>query len=185
VIWACAPGGTQVPAAVIEAMAAFQRRGVSNLHGPFPASAENDAVVDAARAAGARLLGSTDPGQIHFGANTTSLHFHLAHALEREWRSGDAIVVTSLDHDANVRPWVRAAERAGVEVRTWRFRRQDGNLHLDDLLPMLDDRVRLVAVTAAANEVKPKRGGPNPNPNLDVGMTISTLVLPEGGLPSD
>ena len=150
-VWACGPGGTQVPQAVIDAMGGYLRRGVSNLHGPFPASAESDAVLDAARAAGARLVGSDDPETVHFGLNTTSLHFHLAHALGREWNPGDAIVVTSLDHDANVRPWIRAAEERGVIVRTWRFRTDDGRLHVADLEPLLDQRVRLVAVTAAAN----------------------------------
>ena len=151
VVWACAPGGTQVPNCVIEAMAQYQRSGVSNLHGPFPASAESDVVVDAARAAAACLLGAADPEQIHFGLNTTSLHFHLAHALAREWQAGDAIIVTSLDHDANVTPWVRAAASRGVEVRTWHFNRTDGQLHLHDLVALLDEQVRLVAVPGAAN----------------------------------
>jgi len=151
VIYTCAPGGTQVPERVIDAMAAYLRRGTSNLHGPFPISAENDAVVAAARSAGARFLGAVDPGEIHFGLNTTSLTFHLAHAMARKWRRGDAVVVTSLDHDANVRPWVRLATERGCEVRTWHFRREDGRLHLGDLAPLLDERVRVVAVTAASN----------------------------------
>ena len=151
VVYACAPGGTQVPEAVIQAMAAYQRSGVSNLHGPFFMSAESDAVVDAARQASADFLGCSNPEQIHFGLNTTSLHFHLSHALARSWHSGDAMIITNIDHDSNIRPWLRAAQAHNVEVRTWHFNPDDGQLHLADLEALLDERVTFVALPAASN----------------------------------
>lgn len=150
VIWADAPGGTQVPERVIDGMARFLRRGTANLHGDFAASAETDAIVEEARSAAAVFLGTLHPEEIHFGQNTTSLHFALSHALARTWNKGDAIIITNLDHDANVRPWVLAAEQAGAEVREWQVR-EDAALHLEDLDELLDSAVQLVAVTAAAN----------------------------------
>lgn len=152
VVWADAPGGTQLPAEVISAMSARQHQGLSNLHGAFCASAEMDALVWQARERAAWLLGAHDPASIHFGANTTSLSFQTSHAVAKRWQPGQAIVVSQLDHDANVRPWVLRAEERGLAVRWWPLR-SDGRLHLEDLASLLDDQVVLVAVTAASNSL--------------------------------
>jgi selenocysteine lyase/cysteine desulfurase len=102
--------GTQVPAAVIDAVTEGLRDAMTNVGGPFAASHRSTAVVAEARAAVADLVGGVPEGVV-FGPNMTTLTFHLADALSRTWRPGDEVVVTSLDHDANVRPWVLAAAR--------------------------------------------------------------------------
>src|SRR5690242_18083112 len=108
--------GTQVPEPVIEAIASAYRGGIGNEGGAFPASERSGAIVAAARAAVADLVGG-DPRGVVFGPSMTALTYRLASALSRTWRAGDEIVVSRLDHDANVRPWVQAAERAGATVR--------------------------------------------------------------------
>jgi cysteine desulfurase family protein (TIGR01976 family) len=144
--------GTQVPASVIEATSAAYRGGLGNGHGGFPASDRSDAIVAAARHAVADLVGGDAQGVV-LGPNSTSLVYLIATALARTWTTGDEVVLTRLDHDANVRPWVQWAERTGVTVR-W----------VDPVLPVcelpaerldgvLSDRTRLVAVTAASNVV--------------------------------
>ncbi len=151
VIWVDAPGGTQVPQRVIDGMSRFLQRGTANLHGDFAASAETDAIMDEARHAAALLLGAKSEEEVHFGQNTSSLHFALSHSLAKTWRKKDVIIVTNIDHDANIRPWVLAAETSGATVRTWTVHKEDGQLHLEDLEQLLDERVVFVAVTAAAN----------------------------------
>ena len=144
------PGGTQTPASVIEAMAGVLERGVSNLGGGFGASDEAVRVTADARAAMGRMLGA-DSSTISFGQNMTSLTFAMSRALGATWREGDAIVVTSLDHDANFTPWVMAAGDTGVEVRVAEFNTTTGLLDPDDVADLLDERVRLVAVCHASN----------------------------------
>lgn len=144
------PGGTQTPAPVIEAMAGVLERGVSNLGGGFGASDEAVRVTAEARAAMGRMLGA-DSATISFGQNMTSLTFAMSRALGATWREGDAIVVTSLDHDANFTPWVMAAGDTGVEVRVAEFNTTTGLLDPDDVADLLDERVRLVAVCLASN----------------------------------
>ena len=112
-VFADAPGGSQVPETVIEAMASYLRTSNSNMHGPFPTSVETDALVDGARRAGADFLGCR-PQEIVFGPNATSLLLSISRAVGRTLGPGDEIVVTKLDHDANVAPWLLLAEDTGV-----------------------------------------------------------------------
>lgn len=147
-----APGGSQTPDPVIEAVAGHLRRGISNSSGAFATSRETDAVVAAARRAGADLVGA-DPGEIVFGPNSTTLLFHLSRAFARTLRPGDEVVVTRLDHDANIRPWVRAAQDAGATVRWVDLRLEDATLDEVSFEAALSDRTRLVAFSLASNGV--------------------------------
>ncbi len=151
-VWADCPGGSQVPDTVIEAMTGRLRRGVSNTHGAFPVSRETDELIAEARRAGAALTGA-DPGEIVFGQNATSLLFSLSRAFTRTLGPGDEIVVTRLDHDANIRPWLMAAEDAGATVRWVDIRTDDVTLDLDSFDAALSEKTRLVAVTLASNAV--------------------------------
>ncbi len=147
------PGGTQVHGSAIEAMAGFMQVGGSNQHGPFVTSLETDIVVARAREAVADLFGAM-PEEIMFGQNMTSLTYALSRALARTWRPGDNIVVTRLDHDANVAPWIQAASDAGVSIRFVDFEPDEGcDLDLGSLDRALDARTRLVAFTHASNAV--------------------------------
>lgn len=147
------PGGTQSPAGVIEAMSGYLRRGSSNHGGPFLTSRETDATTDAARLAMMDLLNARRPEEIIFGQNMTSLTFSISRAIARTWQPGDEIIVTRLDHDANIAPWLRAAEDSGVQVRWLDFRREDCTLDLTLLADLLNERTRLVAVNYASNAV--------------------------------
>ena len=144
------PGGTGVPAEVIEAMAGRLRVGTSNIGGAFGASREADSVVAAAREAVADLLGGR-PEEVAFGQNMTSLTFAVSRALARSWGPGDEVVVTRLDHDANVAPWRLAAADRGAAVRLVEFDPADGTLDLAHLERVLGPHTRLLAVTAASN----------------------------------
>ena len=147
------PGGTQVPDSVIDAMADFMRAGGSNHGGPFVTSRETDAVAASARRAIADLIGAS-PDEIAFGQNMTSLTLSVSRALAATWMIGDNVVVTRLDHDANVWPWVIAARDAGVEVRWIDFDPEDGcRLQIEQVSEVIDRRTRLVAATAASNAV--------------------------------
>jgi cysteine desulfurase family protein (TIGR01976 family) len=152
--WASLDGaaGTQVPAAVIEAIAASLRDGMANVHGAFAASERSTAIVEEARRAVADLVNGRSEGVV-LGPNMTTLTFHVADALSRGWSGGDEVVVTSLDHDANVRPWVIAAERAGATVRWAEFDTDTGELTAERVGEVIGDRTRLVAVTAASNAI--------------------------------
>ena len=143
------PGGTQVPGVVADAVATAYRSAISNRHGGFASSDRADGVVDAAREAAADLLGADTRGVV-FGHSMTANTYVLATALAKTWRPGDNVVLSQLDHDANVRPWVQAAARAGADVR-WAKVDQDTNLPLEQFQELVDDRSRLVAVTAASN----------------------------------
>ena len=151
-VWADCPGGSQTPDTVIEAISSSLRSGVSNTHGAFAASAEIDAAISRAREAGADLMGA-DPGEIVFGPNATSLLFSLSRAFARTLRPGDEIVLTNLDHDANVRPWLLAAQDAGATVRWVDLLDDDVTLDLDSFDAALSDRTKLVAFTLASNAV--------------------------------
>ena len=151
-VWADAPGGSQMVDAAIEAVTDRMRAGASNTHGVFPVSEEIDAVIADARRAGADLLGCDD-GEIVFGQNTTSLLLHLSRSIGRTWGPDDEIVVTRLDHDANVRPWVLAAADAGATVRWIDVRPGDVTIDLDDVARTIGPRTRLVACTLASNAV--------------------------------
>ncbi|HEX6845210.1 MAG TPA: cysteine desulfurase-like protein [Actinomycetota bacterium] len=151
-VWADAPGGSQAPDTVIEAIAARLRAGSSNTHGAFAASREIDDVIADAHVAGAAFLGA-DPDEVVFGQNATSLLLHLSRSFSRTLGPDDEVVVTRLDHDANVRPWVLAANDAGATVRWIDVREDDVTLDLDSLDAAITERTRLVAVTLASNAV--------------------------------
>jgi cysteine desulfurase family protein (TIGR01976 family) len=142
--------GTQVPDSVIEAISGAYRAGIGNEGGAFAASDRSGAIVAAARQAIADLVGG-DPHGVVLGPNMTTLTYRLAYALSRTWGPGDEIVVSRLDHDANVRPWVQAAERAGATVRWAEVDLPAGELPAEQYDTLLSDRTRLVAVTAASN----------------------------------
>ena len=144
--------GTQVPAPVIEAIADAYRSGIGNVGGTFPASGRSGAIVAECRQALADLTGGSPDGVV-LGPNMTTLTYRLAEALSRHWEPGDEVVVSRLDHDANIRPWVQAAERRGATVR-W----AEVDIATTELPPaqygdLLSERTRLVAVTAASNVV--------------------------------
>jgi cysteine desulfurase family protein (TIGR01976 family) len=144
------PGGTQVPRPVVDAMADYLLNHNANTHWHYPTSEETDAMIASARAALADLLGAI-PSEVAFGANMTTLTFHLARALGRGWGPTDEVVVTELDHHANVAPW-RALERErGVTVRSVPMVPGTGQLDWTAFERALGPRTRLVAVGAASN----------------------------------
>ena len=144
------PGGSQTPDLVAEAVAATLTSAIANRGSVTPAEARADSVVVEARAAMADLL-ALDPRGIVFGRSATELTFHLSRTFSRGWTPGDEVVVSRLDHDANVRPWVIAAESVGASVRWAEFDPATGELTPDDIESVVSDRTRLVAVTAASN----------------------------------
>jgi cysteine desulfurase family protein (TIGR01976 family) len=147
--------GTLAPAPVIDAVADALRFSMANVHGAFDASEHSTETVEAARRAIADLLGGRPDGVV-LGPNMTTLTFHLADALSRDWTAGDEVIVTSLDHDANIRPWVLAAERKGATVRWAEFDPETGELAAETFDELIGDRTRLVAVTAASNAIGTK-----------------------------
>lgn len=144
------PGGTQMPTPVIEAMAETLSAGVSNRGRLTPAERRADDTVIAARAAMGDLLGA-DPRGIVFGRSMTQITFDIARTLAQGWGPGDEIVVSKLDHDADVRPWVIHAERVGATVRWAEFDPATAEMSPEDVLRHVGDRTRLVALTGASN----------------------------------
>ena len=142
--------GTQVPDAVISAISDAYRAGIGNSDGAFPASARSDAIMRECRAAVADLVGG-DPDGVVLGPNMTTLTYRIAATLASTWRPGDEVIVSRLDHDANVRPWVQAAGRAGAVVRWAEVDTATGELPAEQYAGLLSDRTRLVAVSAASN----------------------------------
>jgi cysteine desulfurase family protein (TIGR01976 family) len=151
VIWADGPGGTQVPGSVIEAMRGFLQRGGSNHGGFFEASRDSDEVHREARSALADFLGASSVDEIAFGQNMTSLTFATSRAVARTWDRNSEVVVTRLDHDANVTPWVMAAADRGATVRKVDVNPTDATLDMDSMESAIGPNTRLVAVTAASN----------------------------------
>ena len=147
------PGGTQAPERVIEAMVGYLRSGSSNHGGPFQTSREADAATDSAREAMRDMLNAHRMEEIVFGQNMTSLTFSISRAMAQEWQPGDEIVLTRIDHDGNVSPWLRAAEDRGVTVRWLDFRPENCTLAIATLPGLLNERTRLVAVNYASNAV--------------------------------
>jgi cysteine desulfurase family protein (TIGR01976 family) len=145
------PGGTQTPDEVIEAIAKYLREANANLGGPFETSRRSDAVVADARLAAAGFLGCSAE-EVVFGANMTTLNFALSRACAREWREGDEVVVTRLDHDANVSPWLELAHDLGLVVKFADIH-DDATLDLDDLASQLSERTRVLAFPWASNAV--------------------------------
>ena len=146
-----APGGTQVPDSVIDAVAACLRDENANLGGPFQTSRLSGALVERAHATAARFLDATID-EVVFGANMTTLNFALSRAASREWREGDEIVCTQLDHDGNIAPWLELAHDRGFKVQLARV--DDGcRIDLDHLRSLVNERTRVVAYPFAANSV--------------------------------
>ncbi|MFF4419117.1 cysteine desulfurase-like protein [Streptosporangium sp. NPDC001559] len=144
------PGGSQTPGVVAEAVAGTLRSAVSNRGVMTAAERRADAIVTGARRAMADLLAATPEGVV-FGRSMTQLTYDMARALAKEWRPGDEVVVTTLDHDANIRPWEQAALARGVTVRRADFDPDSGELPVAAVADLLTERTRLVAVTAASN----------------------------------
>jgi len=145
------PGGTQVPDEVISAIANYLRESNANVSGPYETSRRTERLVADARLAAASFLGGS-PEEVVFGANMTTLNFALSRAAAREWSEGDEVVVTRLDHDANVSPWLELAHDLGLVVRFADIR-DDTTLDLDDLAAQLSERTRVVAFPWASNAV--------------------------------
>jgi cysteine desulfurase family protein (TIGR01976 family) len=161
VVFADAPGGSQVADTVIQRMADYLRRSNANAHGAFATSQETDHVVEEAHRAAADLL-NADSDEVVFGPNATTLLFAVSRSIARTLEPGDEVVVTRLDHDANVRPWVLAAEDAGATVRWVDVREEDVTLDAESLAAALSEHTKVVAFTLASNAV----GTVTPAPNL-------------------
>ena len=144
------PGGTQVPRYVVEKMTDYLYHHNANTHWAYPTSAETDAAIEHAREVCAAFLNAS-PAEIAFGANMTTLTYHLSRALGRRFSTGDEIVVTEMDHHANVDPWRRLAVERGVTVRTVRMDTATGTLVQDDLERFIGPKTRVVAIGAASN----------------------------------
>jgi cysteine desulfurase family protein (TIGR01976 family) len=145
--------GSQVPTSVIEAVADYLAHHNANRGGVIPTSQETDSLMDAAHLAAKDFLGAANPAEIAFGQNMTSLTFSLSRALAKTWSPGDEIIVSRLDHDANVTPWVMAARDAGCVVKHIDIQPEDCTLAIETLPGLLSDRTKLVAVGYASNAV--------------------------------
>lgn len=144
------PGGTQVPRGVVEAMADYLLHHNANTHWNYPTSNETDAALRYARAAMADFLNAS-PSEIVFGANMTTLTFHLSRALGRQFSTGDEIVITELDHHANIAPWQALERERGIVLRTVKMIPETGQLDWDEFTRQITERTRLVALGAASN----------------------------------
>jgi cysteine desulfurase family protein (TIGR01976 family) len=144
------PGGTQVPKSVVEAMSDYLLRHNANRHWAFATSAETDQAIEEARTALADFLNAT-PREIVFGANMTTLAFHLSRALGRRWQAGDEVMVTELDHHANIAPWQALVLERGITLRTVRMIPETGELDWKDFERQVSGNTRLVALAAASN----------------------------------
>ena len=145
------PGGTQVPDEVIDAVARYYRESNANVSGPYDTSRRTEALVTQARLTAAAFLGCT-PDEPVFGANMTTLNFALTRAAARGWHAGDEILVTQLDHDANVSPWLELARDRDLRIELVAIR-EDTTLDLEDLERKLSERTRVVAFPVASNAV--------------------------------
>jgi cysteine desulfurase family protein (TIGR01976 family) len=145
------PGGTQVPDEVIDAISRYYRESNANVSGPYETSRRTEALVAQARLAAADFLGCT-PEEAIFGANMTTLNFALTRTAGRDWRAGDEILVTRLDHDANVSPWLELARDRDLRVQFVEIQ-DDTTVDLDDLERKLSARTRVVAFPVASNAV--------------------------------
>jgi cysteine desulfurase family protein (TIGR01976 family) len=144
------PGGTQVPQAVIDAVVAYYRSANANEHGLFPTSRRSDGLIAQAREAMADFFNARSAAEIVFGANMTTLTLHLARALGRDLKPGDEVVVTRLDHDANIAPWLFLQE-SGAMVRWLEIDGRDCTLKLDRLDGIINKKTRIVAAGLASN----------------------------------
>jgi cysteine desulfurase family protein (TIGR01976 family) len=144
------PAGSQVPDVVADAVAGTLLSGLCSRGTVTAAEIRAEHIVASARQAAADLLGA-QPNGIIFGRSMTQLTYDISRTLAKQWRSGDEVIVTKLDHDANIRPWVQAAEARNVRVRWAEFDRATGEMPVEAITSLLTDRTRLVAITAASN----------------------------------
>ena len=147
------PGGTQIAKQSLDRITKYLLESNANHEGAFATSIDSDAVLDDAHRAMADFYNAPSPEEIVFGNNMTTLTLHISRSLSREWNEGDEIVVTRLDHDANVSPWVLAAQDRGVKVNWVDFDVEDGTLNLDQMQKMLERKPRLLAVGYASNSL--------------------------------
>ncbi len=145
------PGGTQITKRAIDRITSYLLMHNANHEGAFATSIESDAVLQEAHVAMADFLNAPSPDEIIFGNNMTTLTLHISRSIARTWQAGDEIVVTRLDHDANITPWVLAAQDRGVNVRWVDFDPEQGVLNLEDMQAALERKPRLVAVGYASN----------------------------------
>ncbi len=150
VVYFDAPGGTQVPHVVAEAMTEYLFHHNANTHWLYPTSEETDAIIDRSREAVADLINAA-PQEIAFGANMTTLTFHLGRALGRTWQAGDEVIVTELDHHGNVAPWRALEADRGIVVRTARMIPETAQIDYEHLASLVSPRTKLIAVGGASN----------------------------------
>jgi len=144
------PGGTQVPVQVVEAMSDYLLNHNANTHWEYPSSNETDEIIENSRGAIADFL-NAEQDEIAFGQNMTTLTFHLSRALGRQWKPGDEIIVTELDHHANSDTWRELAYERGLTVRVVPMDVETGQLRLEELAGLINERTKLVAIGAASN----------------------------------
>lgn len=156
------PGGTQISRHSLDRMVSYLMHHNANHGGAFTTSIESDAILDQAHAAMADFLNARRSEEIIFGANMTTLTLHISRSISKTWQPGDEIVVTRLDHDANITPWVLAAQDRGVHVRWVNFNKEEGTLDLDEMRAALLSNPRLLAVGYASNSL----GTINPLPEI-------------------
>jgi cysteine desulfurase family protein (TIGR01976 family) len=147
------PGGTQIAKQSLERITKYLIENNANHEGAFATSIASDAVLDEAHRAMADFYNASSPEEIVFGNNMTTLTLHVSRSISRDWQPGDEIVLTRLDHDANVTPWVLAAQDKGVKVNWVNFDVEDGTLQLNDLQKALERKPKLVAVGYASNSL--------------------------------
>ncbi len=146
------PGGSQVVLQSITAIAGYMQRGGANLHGAFPSSWETEQVISEAREAAADFL-NVQPNEVAFGANMTTLTIAIANALGKQFKEGDEIVVTEMDHRANVDPWLMMAEDRGMTVRWIPVDKEKLTLDMQDIDTLINDKTKLVALGMASNAI--------------------------------
>lgn len=146
------PGGSQVLLQAITAISGYMQRGGANLHGNFPSSWETETVISEAREAVADFL-NVQANEVAFGANMTTLTIAIANALGKQWSAGDEIVVTEMDHRANVDPWLMMAEDHGLTVRWIPVDKEKLTLDMSDVNVLINEKTKLVAVGMASNAI--------------------------------
>ncbi|ANU24060.1 cysteine desulfurase-like protein [Planococcus donghaensis] len=146
------PGGSQVVGTAIEAIADYMRRGGANLHGAFPSSWETEEVISEARLSVADFL-NVQPNEVAFGANMTTLTIAIANALGKKFEPGDEIVVTEMDHRANVDPWIMMAEDRGLKIRWVKVDTKTKTLDVTELDQQINENTKIVAVGMASNAI--------------------------------
>jgi cysteine desulfurase family protein (TIGR01976 family) len=159
-VWLDGAAGTQLPTSVIDAIANAYRHGIGNVGGAFAASRYSDEIVIAARTAIADLVGG-EPDGVFFAPSSTSATYRMSRTLASTWSRGDEVVVSQLDHDSNVRPWIQAAESVGAIIKWAKIDPVTGALPVDQYQDLLNERTKLVAVTAASNILGTKPDIPN------------------------